>query len=57
MQWRRLLREALVAPSLEMYKAKLDVALGSLNWWEATNSWQEAGTEWSVRSLSTQTIL
>jgi len=29
-------KEALDAPSLEAFKARLDVALGSLVWWLAT---------------------
>ena len=31
--WNRLSREAVDAPSLEAFKARLDVALGSLVWW------------------------
>ena len=35
--WHRLPREAVDAPSLEAFKARLDVALGSLvGWWLAT---------------------
>ena len=33
--WNRLSREAVDAPSLEAFKARLDVALGSLVWWLA----------------------
>jgi len=29
-------KEAVDAPSLEAFKARLDVALGSLDWWLAT---------------------
>ena len=32
----RLPKEAVDAPSLEAFKARLDVALGSLVWWLAT---------------------
>ena len=32
----RLPKEAVNAPSLEAFKARLDVALGSLVWWLAT---------------------
>lgn len=32
--WHRLPREAVGAPSLEVFKARLDGALGSLVWWE-----------------------
>ena len=31
--WNRLLEEVVDAPSLEAFKARLDVALGSLVWW------------------------
>ena len=34
--WNRLPKEAVDAPSLESFKARLDVALGSLVWWLAT---------------------
>jgi len=36
MHWNRLPREVVGAPSLEAFKARLDVALGSLVWWLAT---------------------
>jgi len=35
-QWNRLPKEAVDAPFLEAFKARLDVALGSLLWWLAT---------------------
>ena len=35
-QWNRLPKEAVDAPSLQAFKARLDVALGSLGWWLAT---------------------
>ena len=34
--WNRLPKEAVDAPSLEAFKARLDVALGGLVWWLAT---------------------
>jgi len=34
--WNRLPKEAVDAPLLEAFKAKLDVVLGSLVWWLAT---------------------
>ena len=34
--WNRLPKKAVDAPSLEAFKARLDVALGSLVWWLAT---------------------
>jgi len=37
-QWNRLPKEAVEAPSLEAFKARLDVALGSLVCWLATLS-------------------
>ena len=36
MLWNRLPKEAVDAPSLEAFKARLNVALGSLGWWLAT---------------------
>ena len=36
MQWNRLPKEVVDASSLEAFKARLDVALGSLVWWLAT---------------------
>ena len=36
MHWNRLPKEAVDALSLEAFKARLDVALGSLVWWLAT---------------------
>ena len=34
--WNRLPKEAVDAPYLEAFKARLDVALGSLVWWLAS---------------------
>jgi len=34
--WNRLPKEVVDAPSLEAFKARLDVALGTLVWWLAT---------------------
>ena len=34
--WKRLPKEVVDAPSLKAFKARLDVALGSLVWWLAT---------------------
>ena len=36
MHWNRLPKEVVDALSLEAFKARLDVALGSLVWWLAT---------------------
>ena len=36
MHWNRLPKEAVDAPSLDAFEARLDVALGSLVWWLAT---------------------
>ena len=36
MHWHRLPKEAVDAPSPEAFKARLDVALGSLGWWLVT---------------------
>ena len=35
MHWNKLSKEAVDAPSLDAFKARLDVALGSLVWWLA----------------------
>jgi len=34
--WNRLPKDVVDAPSLEAFKARLDVALGSLVWWLVT---------------------
>jgi len=34
--WKRLRKEVVDAPSLEAFKVRLDVALGSLVWWLVT---------------------
>ena len=34
--WNRLPKEVVGAPSLQTFKARLDVALGSLVWWLVT---------------------
>ena len=39
--WIRLPKEVVDAPSLEAFKARLDVALGSLVWWLATLPMEE----------------
>ena len=36
----QLPREAVDTPSLEMLKARLDGAVGSLCWWGAASPWQ-----------------
>ena len=36
MHWNRLPKEAVDAPSLEAFKARLHVALGSMVWWLVT---------------------
>jgi len=36
MNWNRLPREVVDAPSMKAFKARLDVALGSLVWWLET---------------------
>ena len=55
--WRRLPREAADAPSLEVFKARLDGALGGLVWWEVSLPMAGVGTRGSLRSLPTPTIL
>jgi len=46
-------KEAVDTSSLDVLKARLDGALGSLIWWEATSS----GAGWSLRSIPNQGIL
>lgn len=48
--WHRLPRRAADAPSLEVFKAKLDGALGSLIWWRTTSPHEGVGTGWVSRS-------
>jgi len=43
--WNRLPKEAVDAPSLEAFKARLDVALGSLVWWLATQVFDQSLTK------------
>jgi len=49
--WHRLPREVVDAPSLEVFKARLDGALSNLVWWKGV------GTRRYIRSLPFQTIL
>ena len=42
--WHRLPREAVDAPFLAVYKARLDGALGNLDWRELPCLWQGVGT-------------
>ena len=49
-------RKAVGAPSLEVPKAGLDGALGSLSWWGAASPRQEPGSEWALRFLTTGAI-
>jgi len=39
--WHRLPREAVAAPSLEAFKARLDGALSNLVWWKMSLSMAE----------------
>jgi len=54
--WHRLPTEAVAAPSLEVFKARLDRALSNLVWWKLSTPTTEE-LEPSIRSLPTQTIL
>ena len=56
--WNGLPKEAVDAPSLEAFKARLDGALGSLVWWLASlPAAGGAGTRWCERSLPAQSVL
>ena len=61
MHWNRLPKEVVDVPSLEAFKARLEVALGSLLWWLAILWWlahsRGVETRWSLWSFSTQAIL
>lgn len=48
-----MLREAVVVPSLDMLKARLNGVLGSLSWRMATLATAEVGTGWALSSLPT----
>ena len=43
--WNRLPKEAVDAPSLKAFKARLDVALGSLVWWLVRSEERRVGKE------------
>jgi len=49
--------ESCGAPSLEVLKAGLDGALGSLSCREPALPMEQGGAEWALRSLPTQTML
>ena len=51
MPWHRLPREAVDAPFLEAFKARLDEALGSLFWWKVSIS-MEGGLEMDYLKFS-----
>ena len=57
MHWNRLPKEAVGAPSLQAFNARLDVALGSLGCWLVTLHIAGVGTRWSLWSFSTQASL
>ena len=54
--WNRLPKEVVDAPSLDAFKARLDVALGSLVWWLVTLHIAE-GLKLIIVVFSTQAIL
>ena len=43
--WNRFPREAVAAPSLEVFKARLDGALSSLVWWKVSLPMAEGGLD------------
>ena len=56
-RWNRLPKEAVDAPSLQAFRARLDVALGSLGCWLATCTQQGVGTGGALWAFATQAIL
>jgi len=44
-------------PSLEAFKARMNGALGSLNYWEVSLSMARVGTRQALRTLPTKTTL
>ncbi|XP_053857127.1 uncharacterized protein LOC128820402 [Vidua macroura] len=55
--WHRVPREAVAAPSLEEFKARLDRAWSNVGQWKVSLPMAGAGTGWALRSLPTQTSL
>ena len=49
--------EAVCAPSVEVLRARLDGALGSLSWWGAALPMAGVEAGWALRSLPTEAIL
>ena len=47
--WPRLPREAVAAPSLVGFKARLDGAGSTLGWWKGSLPTAEGGTRWPVK--------
>ena len=50
-------KEVVDAPSLEVFKARLDGALGSLSWWGAALPTAGVGVGWALSSLSNPAFL
>ena len=55
--WHRLPRETVDTPSLGVFQARLDGALGNLFKRECPSPWQGVRTRWCLSPLSNQTIL
>ena len=55
--WHRLPREAVAAPSLEVFKAGLDGALGNLVWWEVSLPMARGWNQVVFKVLPTKAIL
>ena len=56
-QWNRLPKEAVDAPSLQAFRARLDVALGGLGCWLATCTQQGLELDGHCGSFSTEPVL
>jgi len=56
-RWNRLPREAVAAPSLTVFKARLNGALSNLLWWKVSLPMAGGLELGDFKSLPTQTIL
>lgn len=55
--WNTSPMKAVDAKSLEVFKQRLDKALNNLVWWQGSLLMTDAGTSWSLRSLTSLNII